>query len=213
MLFRSVSGGASQDQISEVDAIIKALPGRGKTTITNILGSEKIGSIPDFRNTVRQTIKPQLDVITATDQALNQLELSVSENNPSSFNAARLQLARAIGGSGDISNKEIQAAGGDPSLYGRLVDTTSTLFTGTPTLETQKNIQNTLKALQTVAKKKANDEIGVQVRLGVESKIGSENQLKQAFDFPELRGGGTGIPSDLAAQAAAILQQRQAKPR
>ena len=208
-----VSGGASQDQIAEVDAIIKALPGRGKTTITNILGSEKIGSIPDFRNTVRQTIKPQLDVITATDQALNQLELSVSENNPSSFNAARLQLARAIGGSGDISNKEIQAAGGDPSLYGRLVDTTSTLFTGTPTLETQKNIQNTLKALQTVAKKKANDEIGVQVRLGVESKIGSENQLKQAFDFPELRGGGAGVPSDLAAQAAAILQQRQAKPR
>jgi hypothetical protein len=208
-----VSGGASQDQIAEVDAIIKALPGRGKTTITNILGSEKIASIPDFRNTVRQTIKPQIDVITATDQALNQLDLSVSQNNPAAFNAARLQLARAIGGSGDISNKEIQAAGGDPSLYGRLVDTTSTLFTGTPTLETQKNIQNTLKALQTVAKKKANDEIGVQVRLGVESKIGSENQLKQAFDFPELRDGGAGVPSDLAAQAAAILQQRQAKPR
>lgn len=208
-----VSGGADQNQIAEVDAIIKALPKKGTTEIKNILGSEKIASIPDFRNTVRQTIKPQIDVITATDQALNQLDLSVSQNNPAAFNAARLQLARAIGGSGDISNKEIQAAGGDPSLYGRLVDTTSTLFTGTPTLETQKNIQNTLKALQTVAKKKANDEIGVQIRLGIESKIGNESQLRQAFDFPELRGGGVGTPSDLAAQAAAILQQRQGQNR
>ncbi len=208
-----VSQGASADKIAEVDAIIKALPKKGQTSVTNILGSEKIGSIPDFRNTVRQTIKPQIDVITATDQALNQLELSVSESNPAAFNAARLQLARAIGGSGDISNKEIQAAGGDPSLYGRLVDTTSTLFTGTPTLDTQKNIQKTLKALQTVAKKKANDEIGVQIRLGVRSKIGTENELKEAFDFPELRGGGGGVSQDLAAQAAAELARRQGQKR
>jgi len=208
-----VSSGASPDKIAEVDAVIKSLPGKGQTKVTNILGSDKIGSIPDFRNTVRQTIKPQIDVITATDQALNQLDLSVSESNPAAFNAARLQLARAIGGSGDISNKEIQAAGGDPSLYGRLVDTTSTLFTGTPTLDTQKNIQKTLKALQTVAKKKANDEIGVQIRLGVRSKIGNENELKEAFDFPELRGGGGGVSQDLAAQAAAELARRQGQKR
>lgn len=182
-----VAQGAPADQIAEVDAIIKALPGRGKTTITNILGSEKIGSIPDFRNTVRQTIKPQIDVITSTDQALTQLQLSINENNPAAFNAARLQLARAIGGSGDISNKEIQAAGGDPSLYGRLIDTTSSLFTGTPSIDTQNNIKKTLNALQTVAKKKATDEIGVQVRLGVRSKIGTESELKEAFDFPELK--------------------------
>ena len=210
-----VAQGAPADQIAEVDAIIKALPGRGKTTITNILGSEKIGSIPDFRNTVRQTIKPQIDVITSTDQALNQLQLSINENNPAAFNAARLQLARAIGGSGDISNKEIQAAGGDPSLYGRLIDTTSSLFTGTPSIDTQKNIEKTLKALQSVAKKKANDEIGVQVRLGVRSKIGTESELKEAFDFPELRGGtgGGAISGDLAAQAAAELARRQGQKR
>ena len=145
--------------------------------------------MPDFRNAVRQTIKPQVDVINATDQALNQLELSVKGNNPAAFNAARLQLARAIGGSGDISNKEIQAAGGDPSIYGRLIDTTSTLFTGTPTLEAQKNIEKTLQALQTVAKKKANDEIGVQKRIALESRLGTQAQIESALDFPELRGG------------------------
>ena len=208
-----VSGGASQDQIAEVDAIIKALPGRGKTTITNILGSEKIASIPDFRNTVRQTIKPQIDVITATDQALNQLQLSIDEKNPSAFNAVRVQLARAVGGGGDLALKEIQAAGGDPSIYGKLIDATSTFFTGTPSIDTQKNIEKTLKALKTVATKKAKDEIGVQIRLGIESKIGNESQLRQAFDFPELRGGGAGTPSDLAAQAAAELARRQGQKR
>ena len=96
-----------------------------------------------------------------------------------------------------------------------MIDTTSTLFTGTPTVETQKNIEKTLKALQTVAKKKANDEIGVQVRLGVRSKIGTESELKEAFDFPELKSGvgGGAVSSDLAAQAAAELARRQGQKR
>jgi hypothetical protein len=157
--------------------------------LASVLSPKDVKAVPDFRNAVRQTIKPQVDVINATDQALNQLELSVKGNNPAAFNAARLQLARAIGGSGDISNKEIQAAGGDPSIYGRLIDTTSTLFTGTPTLEAQKNIEKTLQALQTVAKKKANDEIGVQKRIAVESRLGTQSQIDSALDFPELRGG------------------------
>lgn len=210
-----VSQNAPANQIAEVDAIIKALPGKGQTQITNILGSEKISSIPDFRNTVRQTIRPQIDVITATDQALSQLQLSINEGNPAAFNAARVQLARAVGGGGDLAIKEIQAAGGDPSIYGRLIDTTSTLFTGTPTVETQKNIKKTLEALQAVAKKKANDEIGKQIKLGVRSKIGNESELKEAFDFPELKSGvgGGAISSDLAAQAAAELARRQGQKR
>jgi hypothetical protein len=171
--------------------------------LAGVLSPKDVKAVPDFRNAVRQTIKPQIDVITSTDQALSQLELSVKQNNPAAFNAARLQLARAIGGSGDISNKEIQAAGGDPSLYGRLIDTTSTLFTGTPTLEAQKNIEKTLQALQTVAKKKANDEISVQKRIALESRLGTQPQIESALDFPELRGGAA-KPSFANIPAAAI---------
>lgn len=171
--------------------------------LAGVLSPKDVKAVPDFRNAVRQTIKPQVDVINATDQALNQLELSVKGNNPAAFNAARLQLARAIGGSGDISNKEIQAAGGDPSIYGRLIDTTSTLFTGTPTLEAQKNIEKTLQALQTVAKKKANEEINVQKRIAVESRLGTQPQIESALDFPELRGGAA-KPSFANIPAAAI---------
>lgn len=185
--------GENDPRVKEINALIaKKTTGKGigaeiAEGLAGVLSPKDVKAVPDFRNAVRQTITPQLNVITATDQALNQLELSVKENNPASFNAARLQLARAIGGSGDISNKEITAAGGDPSLYGKLIDTTSTLFTGTPTLETQKNIQRTLDALQTVAKRKANDEIGVQKRIAVESRLGNKEQIDSALDFPELR--------------------------
>lgn len=186
--------GENDPRVKQYDDAIALQTTRGKPIGTQIaeglagvLSPKEVKAVPDFRNAVRQTISPQLNVITATDQALNQLELSVKENNPAAFNAARLQLARAIGGSGDISNKEISAAGGDPSIYGKLIDTTSTLFTGTPTLETQKNIQKTLNALQTVAKRKANDEINVQKNLAIESRLGTKNQIDTALDFPELR--------------------------
>jgi hypothetical protein len=202
---------APQSQIDEVNALIKSLPGKGQSAnITNILGDKKIESIPDFRTKVIATIKPQLNVVDSTDQALEQLQLSVNENNPAAFNAARLQLAKAIGGGTDISNKEIQAAGGDPSIYGKLIDTTSVLFTGTPSTETQKNIEKTLRALQMVAKKKAKDEIKVQIRLGVNSKIGSESELNEAFDFPQLRDK-TDIGTDVQARAKALLEERRKK--
>lgn len=186
--------GENDPRVKQYDDAIALQTTRGKPIGTQIaeglagvLSPKDVKAVPDFRNAVRQTISPHLNVITATDQALNQLDLSVKENNPAAFNAAKLQLARAIGGSGDISNKEISAAGGDPSIYGKLIDTTSTLFTGTPTLETQKNIQKTLNALQTIAKRKANDEINVQKNLAIESRLGTQNQIDTALDFPELR--------------------------
>ena len=188
--------GENDPRVKQFDDLITKKTTSGKSIgaeiaegLAGVLSPKDVKAVPDFRNAVRQTIKPQVDVINATDQALNQLELSVKGNNPAAFNAARLQLARAIGGSGDISNKEIQAAGGDPSIYGRLIDTTSTLFTGTPTLEAQKNIEKTLQALQNVAKRKANDEINVQKRIAVESRLGTQPQIESALDFPELRGG------------------------
>lgn len=187
--------GENDPRVKQYDDVIAKKTTPGKTVgqeivegLSPFLNPKDAKAVPDFRNAVRQTIKPQIDVITSTDQALDQLTLSMSQNNPAAYNAARLQLARAIGGSGDISNKEIQAAGGDPSIYGKLADKTSELFTGTPTLEAQKNIEKTLLALQNVAKKKATDEINVQKRIAVESRLGTQSQIESALDFPELKG-------------------------
>ncbi len=209
--------GENDPRVKQYDDVISKKTTPGKTVgqeivegLSPFLNPKDAKAVPDFRNAVRQTIKPQIDVITSTDQALDQLTLSMSQNNPAAYNAARLQLARAIGGSGDISNKEIQAAGGDPSIYGKLADKTSELFTGTPTLEAQKNIEKTLKALQTVAKKKANDEINVQKRIAVESRLGTQSQIESALDFPELRGGAA-KPSFANIPPAAINDLKAGK--
>ncbi len=84
--------------------------------------------------------------------------MSIKQNNFAAFNAARVQLAKALAG-GDLSQKEIQAAGGDPSILGQLADVTSTAFTGTPTVDTQKKIEATVKAIRKVALQKGRAEI------------------------------------------------------
>lgn len=148
-------------------------------------GVEGFKDLPDLRNKIQTTIKPDLDVIRATQQALEQLDISMKQNNFASFNALRVQLARAIGGGGDLAIKEIQAAGGDPSLVGRLLDTTSTLFTGTPTIETQNQIKTTLNALKTVATNRANNELQALRDLAVASKFKPED-INKVFRFKEL---------------------------
>jgi hypothetical protein len=176
-----------------------------------IPGIKEVKDVPGLRKTVQDTIKPDLDVVRATQQALNQLDISIKSSSPIAFNAARVQLARAIGGGGDLAIKEIQAAGGDPSLVGRLLDTTSTLFTGTPTVELQNQIKTTLNALKTVATNRSNNELQTQRDLAVAAGFKPED-IGKAFKFKELE---TVSPTNLtpAEQAAAELARRRAKQK
>lgn len=182
--------------------------------------------IAKFRKDVMTTIDPQLKVVTATDQALSQLELSIKRNNPIAFNAARVQLARAIGGGGDLALREIQNAGGDPSIAGRILDTTSTLFTSTPTIALQNQIQATLRAFKTVAANKARAELATQRDLAIRSGS-NPSDVDRALRFSELEqappapaatapsAGGSSAPSGTflgtvrpPAQAAQSAPQR-----
>jgi len=204
----------NQNEIAEVNRRAEAsATGRAKAGATQVLvpGVKEVKDVPGLRKTVQDTIKPDLDVVRATQQALEQLDISMKKNNFASFNAARVQLARAIGGGGDLAIKEIQAAGGDPSLVGRLLDTTSTLFTGTPTVELQNQIKTTLNALKTVATNRANNELQTQRDLAVAAGFKPED-IGKAFKFKELE---TVSPTNLtpAEQAAAELARRRAQQK
>lgn len=148
-------------------------------------GQKSLVDIPAFRQKVQATIKPQLDAITSADQALTAINDSLTTGNFVSFNAARVQLAKALGDS-QLSRRDVEQAGGDPSILGRLTDTTSTLFTGTPTADTQKKIRNTLTAIRTVAEKKARGEIGVQRDIALRSPGYDAAAVERALAFPEL---------------------------
>jgi len=120
-----------------------------------------------------------------------------------------VQLAKSLGDS-QLSRRDVEQAGGDPSLFGKLLDSTSTLFTGTPTLETQNLIKNTLQAVKKVSTNKANREINVQRDIAYNTPGYDKSRVDMALKFPEFEATKEGpLSGDLAAQARALLKQRQ----
>jgi hypothetical protein len=175
------------DQRAAVNKIVDAKEPSGKVTITNVLpGTEKLVDIPAFRSSVQRTIEPQLKIIDATDTALAAIDDSIATNNFSSFRAAQTQFARAISGGGDLSQKELLAAGADPAILGGTADYLSKLVSGTPTLDTQNKIRNTLLAIRKVSLDKARGEIKQQ-RIIADLQKYPPAALDAALNFPQLQ--------------------------
>jgi hypothetical protein len=169
---------------------------KGTTKIENILpGQSKEGAkdVPAFRDKVINTIDPFRKTVTAADSAITNISDSIKTSNFASFRAAQTQFARAISGAGDLSQKELKAAGADPSLIGGTADYLSTFFTSTPTKDTQQKLLSTLKAIRTVAAKKAKDEISNQKKIATRAGY-TQDDTDLIFNFPEFeqRGGGGG---------------------
>ena len=195
------------DTILEERGVKKAKEGASKLVLP---GEKQLGDIPAFRASVQRTIDPQLKAVTAADNALENIQDSINTNNFASFRAAQTQFARAISGSGDLSQKELLAAGADPSLLGGTADYVARLFTSTPTLDTQEKIKKTLLAIKKVSTNKAKTEIEAQRKIAYSNPGYDKARVDQALDFPEFSGQQTPtVAGDVAAQARALLKQRQ----
>jgi hypothetical protein len=162
---------------------------KARESATVVPGVKEFKDIPKLRADIISTVKPFRDTVNATDFALENLSLSIKQNNFSAFNAARVQLAKSLAG-GDLSQKEIQAAGGDPSILGGLIDITSTAISGTPSIPTQEKIQATIKAIRKVALQKGRAELDSQRTLAKRSNFTDED-FNLASDIPEFRKKST----------------------
>jgi hypothetical protein len=185
---------------------------RAKAGAAVFPGDKALVDIPAFRASVQRTIAPQLSTITASKQALQSINDSIATNNFVSFNAARTQLARSLGDS-QLSRRDIEQAGGDPSILGSLIDLTSRAFTSTPSIDTQRKIRSTLQAIETVARKQARGEVDQQRKIALRSPGYDAEAVNEALMFPELQGDAV-MPAavtggDLAAAAAAELARRR----
>lgn len=210
-LYSKPFGDLTQPEQAAVNRRLEQEQAKRAPSITNVMpGTRQLADIPAFRSSVQKTIEPQLKSIDAADQALQAIDDSIRTNNFVSFNAARVQLAKALGDS-QLSRRDVEQAGGDPSLIGGLYDTTSRLFTGTPSLDTQNKIKDTLNAIRVVASRKANDEVNVQRRIALQTPGYDAAAVDRALSFPQLqqRATATGA-SSLADQARAELARRQA---
>jgi hypothetical protein len=203
---------ADSPLLAQVQAVIKAKSEPKGTTITNVMpGDKALADIPAFRASIQRTIEPQSKAVFAADNALVNIQDSIDTNNFTSFRAAQTQFARAISGSGDLSQKELLAAGADPSLIGGTADYLAKLFTSTPSLDTQEKMKKTLLAIKKVSTDKANAEINAQRQIAYSNPGYDKARVDQALIFPEFSGQSTVTPlgSDYAAQAKAILEQRK----
>jgi hypothetical protein len=181
------------------------------TAATLVLpGDKALVDIPAFRAKVQSTIDPQLKAVNAADQALEAIETSLATGNFVSFNAARVQLAKALGDS-QLSKRDVEQAGGDPSLLGGFADLTSKLFTSTPTVDTQNKIKQTLEAIRKVAARKATTEVEQQRKIALRSPGYDAGAVTEALTFSELTPRATSGGGTLAEQAAAELKRRQSK--
>ena len=179
--------------LAQVQAVIKAKSEPKGTTITNVMpGDKALADIPAFRASVQRTIDPQLKAVTAADNALENIEDSIKTDNFASFRAAQTQFARAISGSGDLSQKELLAAGADPSLLGGTADYLSRLFTSTPTIDTQEKIKKTLLAIKKVSANKAKNEIEAQRKIAYSNPGYDRARVDEALNFPEFSVQPTG---------------------
>jgi hypothetical protein len=178
-------------------------------------GIKPVFDTAGMRSKVQATIQRPLDAIISSDQALQAIDDSIKSNNFVSFNAARVQLAKALGDS-QLSRRDVEQAGGDPSLLGGLYDATSRLFTGTPSIDTQNKIKATLNAIRIVASRQANQEIETQRAIALATPGADVAAVNRALTFPQLQqrataagaGAGAGAGS-LADQARAELERRR----
>jgi hypothetical protein len=195
------------DTLLEDRGVKKAKEGASKLVLP---GEKALVDIPGFRNKVQDTIKPQSQAVFAADNALENIQNSIDTGNFASYRAAQTQFAKAIAGAGDLSQKELKAAGADPALLGGTADYLATLFTSTPTIDTQNKIKTTLQAIKKVSSDKARAEIDAQRKIAYSTPGYDKARVDEALNFPEFSGQQTpAISGDLAAQAAKILADRQ----
>jgi len=190
-MYESSFAGLTKEQKAAVNKRLEEESGRkaekGAAKLTNVMpGTSALVDIPAFRAKVQGTIEPQLKTITSADQALQAIEDSLSTGNFASYRAAQVQFARAISGAGDLSQRELKAAGADPSLLGGTADYLSSLFTSTPTTDTQNKIKTTLEAIRKVAAKKSSDEVEQQRKMALRSPGYNPDAVTEALTFPEL---------------------------
>lgn len=212
--FAALTQAQQQAVNKKVAEVQKEAAKAGAATMT-VPGQRTLADIPAFRRNVQATIDPQLKAINAADQALTAINDSLATNNFASFRAAQVQFARAIAGAGDLSQKELRAAGADPSLIGGATDVISTAFTSTPSVDTQKKLRETLLAIRSVAQSKANAEINQQRKIALRQPGYDVAAVNDALTFEELtRSAPTGSSAQsVADQARAELARRQSGVR
>jgi len=170
------------DTLLEERGVKKAKEGASKLVLP---GEKALVDIPAFTRNVQQTIEKPLNAIFQVDNALANIGDAIKTDNFASYRAAQTQFAKAIAGAGDLSQKELKAAGADPALIGGAADYLSTLASSTPTRDTMEKMQKAMQTIKKVNTNKANAELDRQRKIAIAAGYPVE-AVNMALSFPEL---------------------------
>lgn len=154
--------------------------GRG-TTITNVLpGVKTAGDVTGLRKDVQAITKPYQEQADAAESAIELANMAIKSNNFAAVSSLSRSLAKAAGET-QLSARDVEAFGVDPSLVGRVSDTVSRLAQSRPTVDTLTKLRQLAEAL----KKKADARIKLEEDQTIEVARASgqftEAQLNTVF--------------------------------
>lgn len=151
------------------------------------------GNISGTVSAYQATVKPYTETVDAAETTVSLINEAQKTQNPTAYEGARVQLARAVGNS-SLSRKDIEAAGGDPSIAGKITNTTSELFTGIPTEATMRDIARAANIVKKAAEMKK-DKITLQQRDIAKAEFGmNEETLNRQFPLSAKAGGKASAP-------------------
>jgi hypothetical protein len=143
-------------------------------------GVAKAGDVVGLRDQIQKITKPYQDQADAAGDAIDLANMAIKKNNFAAVSSLSRSLAKAAGET-QLSGKDVEAFGIDPSLVGRVVDTVSRLAQSVPSVDTLTKLRQLAEAL----KKKAESRIAIEEEQLQEtarvSKQFTEDQINTVF--------------------------------
>lgn len=163
------------DDLLEARGIKKAKAGASKTDVV-LPGVQKAGDVTGLRKDLQAITKPYQDQADAASDAIDLANMALKSNNFAAVSTLSRSLAKASGET-QLSARDVEAFGVDPSLVGRVSDTVSKLATGTPTVDTLTKLRQLAEAL----KKKAESRISIE-----EQQLQETARVSGQFTEPQI---------------------------
>ena len=154
--------------------------GRG-TTITNVLpGVKTAGDVTGLRKDVQAITKPYQEQADAAESAIELANMAIKSNNFAAVSSLSRSLAKAAGET-QLSARDVEAFGVDPSLVGRVSDTVSRLAQSRPTVDTLTKLRQLAEALKKKADARIKLEEDQTIEVARSSGQFTEQQLNTVF--------------------------------
>jgi hypothetical protein len=161
------------DNLLETRGVTKAKA--GKTDVV-LPGVSKAGDVTGLRKDLQAITKPYQDQSDAAGDAIGLADMAIKTNNFAAVSSLSRSLAKAAGET-QLSAKDVEAFGLDPSLIGSVSDTVSRLAQGRPTVDTLTK----LKQLATALKKKADSRVSIE-----EQQLQDTARVSGQFTEPQI---------------------------